>query len=627
MFSFIVFLFLLFQGSESSFDESSFENLKSKVLKYRYDDLDSAFFYLTYMDSMVEQEGNMKAKIEVLYLKGGVYYVNGDYVNAQFSYDEAFELAEKLDLPLEKARILNGRGLVFLGQHKYDQAIDTWKQSLQIFKNHSSMEFQPTLMFNIGLAYSQLGQFDTSLAWLDQSIDLAERVGNQAIADMAMNRRAKVYFDKGEYQTAENQYQSLLEREEEITNWERTFLYAGLAELELKTGSASRSAGFAEKAFEIAETMKALWDQERALAIWSEALEKLGNFPKALEIARFNKLIADSLFNKEKEREINFLQLQVVEAQNKELIQTNELIRQKAQLNQRFIFGLVAVIGLLLGVVLTYRRNLKLREKFNAKLRSLNVELEEKRGLIAAQNESLNQINEAKNKLFSILSHDLRSPLGNLKSFVLLDKRGAFDENERQEALGLLENQLDKTDYLLENLFQWARTQLEGFDPNPEMVDIPEVFEEILGQFELQLKMKGLSVKHVLPTDSHFLAFVDKNNLKIILQNILGNAIKFSPKNGEIVLFYSEESRMAKIHIRDNGEGLDDEKRKKLENEFSMVKSKKGTEDESGTGLGLLLVKQLLVYNGGYLLIRSFPGRGTEMIVCLKPNDPDKVNS
>lgn len=569
----------------------------------------------------------MEAKIEVLYLKGGVYYVNGDYVNAQFSYDEAFELAEKLDLSLEKARILNGRGLVFLGQHKYNQAIETWKQSLQIFKKHSSIEFQPTLMFNIGLAYSQLSQFDTSLAWLDQSIELAEKVGNQAIEDMAKNRRAKVYFDKGDYETAKDQYQILLEREGDISNWERTFLYSGLAELELKTGSASRSVDFAEKAYHIAETMKALWDQERALAIWSEALEKLGNFPKALEIARFNKLIADSLFNKEKEREINFLQLQVVEAQNKELTQTNELIRQRSQLKQRFILGLVAMIGLLLVLVLIYRRNLKLRERFNVKLKMLNVELEEKREMIAAQNESLNQINEAKNKLFSILSHDLRSPLGNLKSFVILDKRGAFEESERQEALNLLESQLDKTDYLLENLLQWARTQLEGFDPKPEMVEIPVIFEEILGQFDLQLKKKGLSVNHVLPTGSRFLAFVDKNNLKIILQNILGNAIKFSPKSGEIVLFYSEESGMAKIHIRDNGEGLDDEKRKKLENEFSMAKSSTGTEDEKGTGLGLLLVKQLLVYNGGYLLIRSFPGQGTEMIVCLKRNDPERVKS
>ncbi|PRY90898.1 tetratricopeptide repeat-containing sensor histidine kinase [Mongoliibacter ruber] len=618
------FYFQVSQHQEFSL-EDDYDFLMEKVLKYRYDNLDTTIYFLDRLENLAEQKDNPKMKIEILYLRGGAYYISGDYLKAQTVYDQAYQLAEQINDPLEKAKVLNGRGLVFLGQEKYDQAIQIWKEALAIFQSNKSLELQPNLLFNIGLAYSQLKQFEVALEWLQKALAILEIEENLPVRDMVINRMGKVNFDMGDYYNAQMYYEKLLAREAEISTWEKTFLYAGLAELELRNEEYQKAIFHAEESFNAAVSMNALWDQERALKLWSQALENAGDYPKALEIARLNKDIADSLFNTEKEREINFLQLQVVEAENKQLFNENELILQKSRVNQQLNLGLAIVVLLLVLLIFSYRRSLKVKENFSLKLEKLNHELAEKKELVTAQNESLNQINESKNKLFSILSHDLRSPIGNLKSFLKLDRMGVFEQEEREEALTLIEEQLGKTDKLLENLLQWASTQMKGLDPNPEKIDVSHVMDEVISQFDYQLMLKGIEMKHQMSTDNPVYAKVDENNLRVILFNILSNAIKFTPKEGQISIFYTTTTDHLKVHVRDSGEGMDPEKRERLENDFSMITSSQGTEEEKGTGLGLLLVKQLLVYNGGFLKVNSEYGRGTEMVIHLKKHEEESL--
>ncbi|WP_009035720.1 tetratricopeptide repeat-containing sensor histidine kinase [Indibacter alkaliphilus] len=613
------FFFTLLEAFAFQQDED-FDFLMEQALKYRYDNLDSAFYFISRLEDYLEKSPDPIKKTEVLYRKGGIYYVSGDYINAQSVYNEAHDLALQSGDSLSIAKVQNGKGLILLGQEKYIEAIDVWKQALPVFKKAGDKSMEGNLSFNIGLAYSQIFEYSKSLEFLHEAYKLLEVSGNLALKDMTINRLGKVYFDIGNDEKAMLYYGMLLSREYELSNWEKTFLYAGLAELELKAGNDAKAAAFSEKSYGFAKDLKALWDMERATNIWSRALENLQDYRQALNIARMNKSYADSLLNIEKERGISFLQLQVKDAENKQLLNQNELIQQKSQ--QRRALNLILILlSIFLGVlVFNYRKNLKLRDRFNQKLEKLNKELNEKRKLIAAQNESLNQINEAKNKLFSILSHDLRSPIGNLKSFVMLDKKGVFNQDEKTQALNLLEEQLNKTDNLLENLLDWAKSQLEGFNTKQEVLSVKEIMEEALVQYEFQISNKQLNIQHIGPDPTLKYVIADRSHLQMIFQNIISNAIKFSPKSGKLSIFYSESAEFARIHIKDSGQGMEAEDRERLENDFSMVKSQKGTLGEKGTGLGLLLVKQLLVYNGGFLKVKSKAGYGTEMIVHLKRN-------
>lgn len=622
----IPFLFFLFPLSihVAAFqDNGTYDSLMNVVSRLKYDHTDSALHYIEQLEEMFSGDRETSKLADVLYQKGSIFYIAGDYVMAQASFDDSYVIAEKYNDQSALARVLNGRGLIFLGQQKYFEALDLWKQALQVFQDKNDLGMQANLRFNIGLGYSQVNQFDEAILNLNIAREILQKVENPTLLDMVINRLGKVYFDLGDYEKADIHYNELKGREASLSIWEKTFLYAGLAELEFERENFSLATSYSEKSAEFATSMKALWDLERALGIWSNSLEASGDFTNALKVARRNKIIRDSLYNIEKEQEINFLQLQVAQSKNEQLEQEKQLISQKSKLSSWLNWVLLVFVLFLVGISLIYRRNLKMRESFNTRLEKLNNELKESRDTIASQNESLNQINEAKNKLFSIISHDLRSPIGNLKSFIQFDKKGVFAKEEKFQVLELLEGQLEKTDILLENLLQWARTQLEGFDPRPELFEVkPEVLE-ILHQFEYQIKFKNIDV-HLDENDgvSHQV-FVDKSSLRIILQNIIGNAIKFSPEFGRISIDFTNNSDHLMIHVKDSGDGLDPEQRAKIENDFTMIKSKEGTMKEKGTGLGLLLVKQLLVYNGGFLRVKSELGKGTEMIIHLKNKETE----
>jgi|GEM_PF-1666848 PAS domain S-box-containing protein len=230
--------------------------------------------------------------------------------------------------------------------------------------------------------------------------------------------------------------------------------------------------------------------------------------------------------------------------------------------------------------------------------------------------EKLSKLNENKNKLFSIIAHDLRNPFqGLLGYFELLNSNyESFSDNEKNLLIKELFVSVKTVYSFLNNLLLWARIQSGRMLINPEDLKIKQVINDIIPVMKLNIQNKDIELQDNINEEAR--VFADAESLKIIMLNIITNAIKFTPRKGKIYLEASTDENTTCIKVKDNGIGIPEEVLSKLF-DISERKSRPGTENERGSGFGLTLCKELLEKNSGSISIQSKTGEGTTFTVSL----------
>lgn len=244
-------------------------------------------------------------------------------------------------------------------------------------------------------------------------------------------------------------------------------------------------------------------------------------------------------------------------------------------------------------------------ESLQALARQVSVNLELRRG-----QHNLSKLNESKNRLFSIISHDIRSPLHALNSIIgnLEAEATNMSPDERNKWIQLAKRSADTSLSVAESLLKWSNFEEGNFNFEPTEISLSQLVDDIRPLLELNIRDKEIELHIDIRNDSRVNA--DRTMLHSIVQNLISNAVKFTPRGGSIYFTISEDDQFAHIEISDTGTGID---ASTLENLFNIEKtySREGTEGEKGTGLGLTLCKQFAEKNGGHLNIESEPGKGT----------------
>lgn len=256
----------------------------------------------------------------------------------------------------------------------------------------------------------------------------------------------------------------------------------------------------------------------------------------------------------------------------------------------------------------------------NRELHKKNVEIEEqkreivhKAKLLEAQTATLDEHNKVKDKLFSIISHDLKSPMYALQNVFSNAQKLDLPAEEIKSMLPDVVNDLNYTTALMENLLQWAKWQMQSNSIHPQTIDIKKLVNETLQLLHLQAEAKNIKIKTngELPAS----AWADRNMISLVLRNLVSNAIKFTPEHGTIIVGINECSSCVEVYVQDSGLGITKEAIAKIyENNFYTTN---GTNDERGTGLGLTLCKEFLEKNDGHLIIESEPGKGSTFSFTL----------
>jgi len=225
----------------------------------------------------------------------------------------------------------------------------------------------------------------------------------------------------------------------------------------------------------------------------------------------------------------------------------------------------------------------------------------------------LEQLNEYKDQLFSIIAHDLKGPVGRLTGLLGLMDDKAMTEEQIVPLFGQLRQESTDTYNMLENLLYWTRSQFKGIQTNATNFDVKHVLKKVVENERVRLEEKSLKVK--LDLEEGFQIFADADMMQIVFRNLLSNAIKFSQPSGSIIFMGTVEEKMVRINLLDDGIGIDEEV---LNNLFSTkVKSSRGTQQEKGTGIGLQLCQQLIKLNHGSITLESEIGKGTCVHVSL----------
>jgi signal transduction histidine kinase len=243
----------------------------------------------------------------------------------------------------------------------------------------------------------------------------------------------------------------------------------------------------------------------------------------------------------------------------------------------------------------------------------LESEVQIRTNEIKKQNIQLEEVNNVKDKLFSVVSHDIKGPLSSLHLALTLAKSGALSSEEFQELTASLELRLLQTSEFIDNLLQWAKLQMRGETFEPDKLDVSALARESVRLLEPECTQKKITLKNNL--QGAFNAYADLNMMRSVVRNLLTNAIKFTLPNGTITIGAYLVDRKVIISVSDTGVGIPARNRDRL---FTLTSiTTEGTHNEKGTGLGLLLCREFVEKNGGKIWFESEEGKGTTFFFSL----------
>ncbi|QCK15016.1 ATP-binding protein [Mangrovivirga cuniculi] len=256
------------------------------------------------------------------------------------------------------------------------------------------------------------------------------------------------------------------------------------------------------------------------------------------------------------------------------------------------------------------KRNKMLEEMVAQRTSDINNQKEQ----IRKHRDELLQLNSVKDRLFSIISHDLRGPLNSFGSVLRLLASGNLSADELKMLAGNLSRDVVKIQSFLENLLQWAKSQMSGIKPKPESVNLRLMVDSCAQLIDMDLKFKNITF--VNNVDEKITVRYDNNMLKTVVRNLVSNAVKFTNENGEIIVTAKVRSGVLWLCVKDDGVGMNKET---VNNLFSKddVLSKPGTFQEAGTGLGLNLCKDFVEAQDGEIEVSSEEKKGTQICFSI----------
>ena len=337
-----------------------------------------------------------------------------------------------------------------------------------------------------------------------------------------------------------------------------------------------------------------------------------GDYKKAIEVFEKMDVIEDKLFNENSEEKIKNLEFEhELEQKQTEItkLENEKVLAKSISSRNNIIIGLLTfcILGILLILFLVVKsRKAKIID---------NLTIKKQAGELEIQATQLKKLNDIKDKTFSILSHDLKSPLVSLQQTLFL-----LDENQidKEEFIFLKESLIEKfstLNQLLENLLNWSKARISGeFNSKPELIQIDQIIQQNIRLFQPQIETKGIKI--IAEIDPNQTAFVDNNQLDLVIRNLLNNAIKFSYSGGEIHIQSEIVENIVRLSIQDYGIGMNQKETDQI-NTGDLGPSKLGTIGEKGTGIGLMISRDFVQQNNGKMSIQSEFGKGTTITIAL----------
>ncbi len=509
-----------------------------------------------------------------------IYLDNKQFDKAEEVTREALAIFRELDDDAGMANSYNAFGNIFEQQKELEKSLDAYKMAYSIRKNHAESA-QVIPLYNIGNINVLLGNGKESLSFFRSSLAICEK---QNILGMKI----------------------------------RNLL--GLAEANLLLGHQQEARKLVDQALPLVVKTRYQRMKRDAFGTAAKVYAANNSYEKAYEAHMQHKALEDSLFNEESNQ--RFARLEV-EFETREKEQENKLLKKDINLKeadlhyqQRIIAAIAVILALSVAGIFFFVRNNRILSAKNQEINQQKEEIDIQNEQLLISNNKLEDANRDKARLFQLIGHDLRGPIGSFK--LLSDLIPMYVEENDMENLytlnGEIAGSVQNIQSLLDNLLSWSLDETGQVLIKSVTFPLQEVVAQVIGQVKPAAQAKNISVSSQIPSELCLTS--DPDILKLILRNLLSNALKFTPSEGSVSVSARAEEQQIALSITDTGVGIPPEKAANL---FTTHRNEPtwGTAGEKGTGLGLLLVKKFASYLNGDLILEKTSSEGTTFTIII----------
>lgn len=569
---------------------------------------------------IAEKIGYLKGQAEALGNLGWVCYRKTDFVNTLHYSIEAMKIAEQIGYKAEMARCMNNIAAVSFEQKQFDKAVSEFKKALAMSEASKDGKAIGRSLNNIAYVYLMSGlDLDSAEVYAGKAVQYCETIKDNYLIAFALRTSGDVMVKRDQRDKALKMYdRGIALSEASRNNSMKAATYHRIAKVYIDLGRNDEAIQVLLRNADDARKMGYREELERTYKVLSEIFHKLGQQDKAYSYLNRYTSLHDSIYTMQNSKQIALLQnefdLSLKQAQIELLtkdtdLKQKEISTQRAQLYAT-ILGTSCI--LLLVTVMLYsfqkaKRANKQLERQKGELARKNLEIEEK-------SNELELLNKTKDKLFSIIGHDFRSPLHSLRGLLELISTRNMSQQEFEQYSKDLKNKIDIVYNNLDNILHWSVSQLNGINTAPVKIDTQELADEVVELYGEIARVKGVSIVNEVPAEGN--VWADKDQVRLVIRNLVSNALKFTFGGGQVTIGAVVLEDSVRIFVKDTGVGIADDDLAKLFIKQSLW-SAKGTNNEKGLGLGLLLCKEFIEKNSGTLDVKSEPGSGTVIAFTL----------
>jgi|GEM_PF-3700078 len=589
-------------------------------------------------------------------LKGIAYGRLGEYEKSNEILSNAIIGAREFNNENYEAQALINMGLNFLRIGLIDKAIENLSKAENLSKKNHNEELLGSINISMGILMKNVGKFDLSIKYLNlaedyfkikndesnlstvynnltttylakkdsktaleyllKAIRIYEKLKENSALGIGYHNLGAIYYEKGNYSESLKWLEKSLKikiKQKNKVGMATTYLAMG--ELFIATKDYHLSKSNLNNAVNIFKETNSLGLLMNAYQLMDSVYKITGDYKSAYHYSNEYYAIKDTLRTIKTEKALAEMNIKY-EIVKKDKA-NSELTRKSDRQNYIIIFSLLGVIIITIFSFLLFMKNRSIG-KVNRELtlnkniiEEQNCKLSDLNSMLVKINEELKDSNNLKDKFFSIISHDLRSPVSSLYQLIdmMYSDYKVMSEDERVESLMYIKASAKNTFDLLQNLLTWSRAQLNKIEFKTENFKAYDIAEMTVSIMKSSAEIKGITIENIIDTSADI--FVDAEMISSVIRNLISNSIKFTNPGGKIVLNLSLDGNGKKLFsVSDNGVGMTNDI---CDNLFRIDKAKSmpGTNNETGTGLGLLLCKEFVAKHGGRIWAESEVGKGS----------------
>jgi signal transduction histidine kinase len=516
---------------------------------------------------------------------------------------------EKFELQtITAAKIINiDWGLFYFDIDKYDKALKKYYFALELCKWSNDSVRIAACYSNIAMIQEKLKNDDGALEKYRTAYQYAKKSNHHRYLASITNNMANIYSRQNDFENAEKfMLESLEYNKKNLNKSSLINNYVNLGLLYLEVSKFQDAEKYLLKANDMAEETGNLFYLSKANEALYVLYQKQNNYKKSLEHLKSFKTFSDSAAKLNNIEQLQDLEVKYeTEAKDKKI----EFLEIEKTKNDAIRNYLIAFIVTLIAAIIFAVVMLINRRKINQKLLTTNNEL---RG----SEKELREVNNTKDRFLAIITHDIRNPLSAIiNSMSIIHKEfDSFEKEEIIEIIDELETASRNLHQLLNDILSWAKSQTKELKVHRTNVNINMIVEKNINLFAQHAKEKNIEV--INEVDNNVYTDFDANMFNTVIRNLYNNALKFTQKNGQIKFTSKISNQNVELCVIDNGVGMSDSRVKNLF-QYDKAQTTLGTNQEKGSGFGLILIKELIELNEARIEVESELGKGTTFKLIL----------